>query len=314
MFLKLKTKVHLLHLALVEIIYMLRGLILDNAITRTVKLTCEQSSNELVKNTSLVQEQTIMLNNTMRNKVETTPSMMLMRRMESSLGTQHTRQQSSTLSQQGPLPPVYCEAVVNNDSSSLAKIKNNTGDFVTDIQNNQLHYLNELEVLCKGICNSIDFELTFVDDVVPTDNVVREIIEKRDRVLINLTRTTISNSEGKISSNIKTAKQSRGKFTTEDVLLYITEFEHYVNSLQMTLAPFAKDRIMHLWKEAARCYFETKKLDRQNDYLVRLRLVNGTPKTKKSWFIEISAKSKPVTVDAKKSTWETLESHAFTFT
>ena len=185
---------------------------------------------------------------------------------------------------------------------------------MTDIQNNQLHYLNELEVLCKGICNSIDFELTFVDDVVPTDNVVREIIEKRDRVLINLTRTTISNSEGKISSNIKTAKQSRGKFTTEDVLLYITEFEHYVNSLQMTLTPFAKDRIMHSWKEAARCYFETKKLDRQNDYLVRLRLVNGTPKTKKSWFIEISAKSKPVTVDAKKSTWETLESHAFTFT
>ena len=37
-------------------------------------------------------------------------------------------------------------------------------------------------------------------------------------------------------------------------------------------------------------------------------------KPKKSWFIEISAKSKPVTVDAKKSTWETLESHAFTFT
>lgn len=248
-----------------------------------------------------------------RNKVETNTIVSMMRSFEKMPNVSALGRDVNTLSEVGNLPtqsPVI--EVSEDDRCNPADIKNRSGNVITDVTSNQLHYMTELKNLCQGDVTSIDFNVLYVDDVNPTSSVVTDILEKRERLLSKANKSFRTDGDKKkIITTYNT--QNRGGFTQRDVTLYIAEFDQYVNTLNMTLPPFARDKIQNTWSETLRCYIETKKLDRLNDYIVSLKLLNFGGKDSRDWGIMILARSRPVSVDAS-AKWVTMESHAYNFT
>lgn len=255
-----------------------------------------------------------MINSYMRNQVESDPRVNLKRRLEASQITSHTKPPSSTLCAQGRFPLPTDAGQRFPYANTIAPIDNKTGDIVTDVTNSEINYIKELKGLCVREYTSIEFDTNYSDVVQPTDTAVLQILERTTRFVCKAHKTRIVNvAENKATLAYRKVRQTRGMFGNGDVELYLHEFEQVMASQKLTLAPFARDRILNTWKELLRCYNETKTIDRLNDYVVTIGIGVST-QSSDDWKLFVTAKSKSVDVDNLEARWTTLEYNEYLFT
>lgn len=184
---------------------------------------------------------------------------------------------------------------------------------MADILNSEIHYIRELRALYTRELTSIEFDTLYLDVLDPLSADVKSILERTTRYVCKAAKTKVVN----VTTNTQTIAYRKKRrpcssFTVEDVILYIHEFEHLLGSKKLTLPPFTKDRLINTWKELMRCYVETKRYDRLNDYIVTIGL-GVSSLTNDDWKIFITAKSKSVELEDSDSRWTILEYNEYLF-
>ncbi len=172
----------------------------------------------------------------------------------------------------------------------------------------------EVENLFSQQFSKIEFETLYIDQVSPGDEVVKDILEIKSRLITNTVREYVKKPGTNTITAVvfPTTSQNRGRFSIDDPLVYFKEIDDNLNNRGLSLAPCSMDRLFKHWKETLRVVYETKAIDRCNDYKVTLSM-GVTHREGNDWSVNVEVATRAVSIDPQDK-WVIMENYVQRYT